>query len=117
MFKVSARTILELGSELISSDIIAFYELVKNGFDAGSKNGVEIQFQVVMRRNDFLRIRRALDQGHSLVTLKEQALGCIYSDAEDGGIVEATRLIEGANTRPKLVEALVRVQSFNKIVI
>ncbi len=37
MFKVSARTILELGSELISSDIIAFYELIKNSFDAQTR--------------------------------------------------------------------------------
>ena len=37
MFKVSARTVLELGAELISSDIIAFYELVKDAFDAGSR--------------------------------------------------------------------------------
>ena len=33
MFKITARTVLELGSELISSDIIAFYELIKNGFE------------------------------------------------------------------------------------
>ena len=38
-FKVAARTILQLGSELISSDSIAFYELIKNGFDAGSNRG------------------------------------------------------------------------------
>ena len=37
MFKVTARTVLELGSELISSDAIAFYELIKNGIDAKSK--------------------------------------------------------------------------------
>lgn len=36
-FKVSARTILLLGGELISSDGIAFYELIKNAFDAGSR--------------------------------------------------------------------------------
>jgi signal transduction histidine kinase len=36
-FRVTARTILHLGSELISSDSIALYELVKNAFDAGSK--------------------------------------------------------------------------------
>ena len=35
-FKVLARAILELGAELISSDGIALYELVKNAFDAGS---------------------------------------------------------------------------------
>ncbi len=48
---------LELGSELISSDIIAFYELVKNAFDAASKTGVEIRFDVPLRRNTYLRLR------------------------------------------------------------
>jgi len=48
MFKVKARSVLELGSELISSDVIAFYELIKNGFDAGTTNGVEIRFEVVL---------------------------------------------------------------------
>ncbi|MBB6510912.1 signal transduction histidine kinase [Rhizobium soli] len=33
-FTVAARTLLHLGSELISSDGIAFYELIKNGLDA-----------------------------------------------------------------------------------
>src|SRR5258708_3922012 len=36
-FRVQARTILQLGAELISSDAIAFYELIKNSFDAGAK--------------------------------------------------------------------------------
>ena len=44
-FKVAARTILQLGSELISSDSIAFYELIKNGFDAGS-NRVDVEFLI-----------------------------------------------------------------------
>ena len=48
MFKVKAKSILELGSELINSDIIAFYELIKNGFDAGTKNRVEIQLDIVL---------------------------------------------------------------------
>ena len=33
-FKVSARTVFQLGAELISSDGIAFYELIKNAIDA-----------------------------------------------------------------------------------
>ena len=53
MFKVTARTVLELGSELISSDPIAFYELIKNGIDAGSKNGVTIRFDIVLGRRDY----------------------------------------------------------------
>lgn len=41
-FRVAARTVLQLGSELISSDGVAFYELIKNAFDANSKR-VEIE--------------------------------------------------------------------------
>ncbi len=37
-FKISARTILHLGAELISSDGIALYELIKNAYDADSPN-------------------------------------------------------------------------------
>lgn len=59
MFKITARTILELGAELISSDIIAFYELIKNAIDAKSKSGAEIEFRVVLRRNDYLRLDQA----------------------------------------------------------
>ncbi|MFL6310471.1 MAG: ATP-binding protein [Terriglobales bacterium] len=62
MFRITARTVLELGSELISSDIIAFYELIKNAFDAKSKSGADILFQIVLRRNSYLKLRtRALD--------------------------------------------------------
>lgn len=45
-FKVTARTILQLGAELISSDAIAFYELIKNAFDARSK---KVTVRVVIR--------------------------------------------------------------------
>lgn len=57
MFRISARTVLELGAELISKDVIAFYELIKNGFDAKSKNGVEVHFRVALRRNAYLALR------------------------------------------------------------
>jgi len=36
-FQVQARAILQLGAELISSDGVAFYELIKNSIDAGAK--------------------------------------------------------------------------------
>ena len=45
-FRVTARTLLQLGAELISSDAIAFYELIKNAFDAGSER---VQLHVVIR--------------------------------------------------------------------
>jgi len=40
-FEVSARTIIQLGRELISSDGVAFYELIKNGFDAQEHDYIE----------------------------------------------------------------------------
>lgn len=58
MFKVSARTVLALGAELISSDIVAFYELIKNAIDAKSPDGAEIRFEIVMRRADYLKFRQ-----------------------------------------------------------
>jgi len=45
-FKVTARMILELGAELIGSDGVAFYELIKNAFDAGSRH---VEVDLVMR--------------------------------------------------------------------
>jgi signal transduction histidine kinase len=52
-FKVAARTILELGAELISSDAVAIYELVKNAIDARSKDGVTIEFSIILSHGDY----------------------------------------------------------------
>ncbi len=45
-FKVNARTLFHLGADLISSDGMALYELVKNAFDAGSER---VRIAVVQR--------------------------------------------------------------------
>lgn len=45
-FKVSSRTVFLLGADLISSDGIAFYELIKNAFDARSP---DVDLEVVVR--------------------------------------------------------------------
>ncbi len=57
-FKVTARTLLQLGSELISSDAIAFYELIKNAFDA---NSPKVTVRVVSRI-PFSDYQKALEQ-------------------------------------------------------
>lgn len=51
-FKFSARTLLELGKELISSDEVALYELIKNAVDAQSPR-VEIVVNVQLRNSDY----------------------------------------------------------------
>ena len=43
-----ARVLLELGAELISSDAVALYELIKNGIDAGSKS-IKLDIKVVLQ--------------------------------------------------------------------
>ncbi|MDE0078183.1 MAG: sensor histidine kinase [Caldilineaceae bacterium] len=45
-FRVTARTLLHLGAELISSDTVALFELVKNAFDAGSPR---VSVEVIVR--------------------------------------------------------------------
>lgn len=71
MFRITARTVLELGSELISSDIIAFYELIKNGFDARTPSGVDVKFDIVLTRRTYLRLRKVIGAGGQLDDLKK----------------------------------------------
>lgn len=63
-FSISARTLLELGKELISSDEVAIYELIKNAVDAGSPY-VEISVQVVIGARAFRTLFNQLEDGAS----------------------------------------------------
>ena len=51
-FTFAARTLLELGKELISSDEVALYELIKNAVDAQSRR-VEIIVNVHLKSSDY----------------------------------------------------------------
>lgn len=65
-FNITARTILHLGADLISSDAVALYELIKNSIDAKSKNGVTVSVEIVIREPDFSSvIALAAEQGVS----------------------------------------------------
>ena len=66
-FRMTARTVLQLGAELISSDSIAFYELIKNAFDAGSRQ-VHIDVYVRIRYDAYLRHRANVLTGVSSST-------------------------------------------------
>lgn len=118
MFKISARTILELGSELISSDIIAFYELIKNGFDARTKNGINIHFSVVLRRNSYLTLTsRAKGETDSLKDLKESSLKNLNSDCSQDLLLKATNLIESSSSYSELVSSLENIYRLSTITI
>lgn len=55
-----ARVLLELGAELISSDAVAIYELVKNAIDAKS-DSIEIAVDVVLQHSSYQRLKTMLD--------------------------------------------------------
>ncbi|TQI65220.1 signal transduction histidine kinase [Bosea sp. AK1] len=61
-FNILARTILELGAELISSDGIALYELLKNSIDAGSRQ-VRIEVQVALRHSYYQGALAEIENG------------------------------------------------------
>jgi signal transduction histidine kinase len=105
-FKVTARTLLHLGSELISSDGIALYELVKNSFDARSPN-VRIDIQMRIDRRAQRRLLKEIGDWSnaakdertarrpSLDGIKQKIIAAVDMSAPDAslfrrGIVDAT---------------------------
>lgn len=63
-FEFKARVLLELGAELISSDAVALYELVKNALDAVLEDipiEVTISIQIGMQRSAYQQLISLLD--------------------------------------------------------
>lgn len=118
MFRITARTVLELGAELISSDIIAFYELVKNGFDAGTSRGVEVRFDVAIPRHPYLKLQEAIGKGGDLDAHRQAISDAILpgvSDAARQGMVGA---VAAATTPSGLSAAFAEAQArFNTIAV
>ena len=117
MFKIKARTVLELGSELISSDIIAFFELIKNGFDAGTKDGVEIRFKVVLGLRAYRQLIRMLKTDNvPLEIFISRARDAFNADA--GPIFEtACKSLAGVRTICSLKKALNEIYELNTITV
>ena len=119
MFKICARTVLELGAELISSDVIAFYELIKNAFDAGSSTGAEIRFEIVLRRNDYLKYRhRAIDGSADIERLKTDVEKALDPSAPSESLERFRSAINEADSVDSFVEALDAAYALeNRIVV
>ena len=107
LFQICARTVLELGAELISSDIIAFYELIKNAFDADSLIGAEIYFEVVLRKNDYLKfLRRASERSADLNMIKSDILRALNQSAPQESVERFEVAIGDAEDLNELTSAL-----------
>ena len=118
MFKITARTVLELGSELISSDIIAFYELIKNGFDAGTTSGVEVRFDIALRRNTYLRLReRAGAARVDIEAIRREALEALNVDASGPLLGLAREQLTNAKSAAGLASALSRIFEAGSVTI
>ncbi|HEX8573800.1 MAG TPA: sensor histidine kinase [Allosphingosinicella sp.] len=72
-FKIMARTLLELGAELISSDGVALYELIKNSVDAGSRR-VRINVVSRVQRSQFDELLEIADFEESNFAASRSAL-------------------------------------------
>ena len=118
MFRITARTVLELGAELISSDIIAFYELIKNGFDAGTTRGVEVRFDIALPRHVYLKLQEAIATGGSPDVHKEAVAYAILPGASETARAGVLTAISAAQTIQDLSQALAAAQArYNTITV
>ena len=119
-FEITARTILHLGADLISSDAVALYELIKNAIDAKSPTGVEVSAEIVIRASDRAAVV-ALAQNSSpanVIALREEVRKRMQVDAPE----ELKRiLIEGissAKTVPDFLSSFEAAYRFcNRIIV
>lgn len=120
-FRITARTILHLGSDLISSDAVALYELIKNAIDARSKNGVDVQFDVVIRQSDFASAMSLLEEDHegvSLEDVKKTLLGRVNSEACQELKEQFISAVDGARSKASLFKAAHRAyRDCNRIIV
>ena len=117
-FKVAARTVLELGAELISSDAIAIYELVKNAFDAESPD-VDVSFDVLFSRTALSEIEDGIREKR--IETVEEAMaelnGKLKKPRSDAAVARALKKLE-TKSLPEFAKRLGRLyQESNTIEI
>lgn len=93
-FTFEARTLLELGKELISTDEVALYELIKNAVDADSAK-VELIVTLHLSHTDYRRANNALADGSSRREVRD-LLGTALVDPESGTAVRLMSMLDDA---------------------
>lgn len=86
-FTFDARTVLELGKELISSDEVALYELIKNAVDAGSPK-IEILVRSRLPHSDFREAIRQVSETQKKPQKVTTFIRAKIGDSEDP-VIEA----------------------------
>ena len=119
-FRVMARTLLHLGAELISSDAVALFELVKNSFDAGSSR---VKIEVVVRiphqrRLDLVeRVRSTECQAQNSVSDSLELLRSAAADAVDRTAPECELLLLRFRQAQQLSELRKALNAANYIAV
>jgi signal transduction histidine kinase len=107
-FRISARTVLELGADLISSDAVAIYELVKNAIDARSKSGVEVHFYVTLGHTAFVECMEEIERAEptGLQVVKEKILGRVEPTSAPEMVRAFRDAVSRCDSLPKLKRLL-----------
>ena len=104
-FSFEARTLLELGKELISTDEVALYELIKNAVDAGSPK-VEIDVRSRLAHTDYREaVRQLRESGKALSEVTAFIRGKMEED-ESGWCEECLAELDRTTDRDTYGERL-----------
>jgi len=119
-FEIAARTILHLGADLISSDAVAIYELIKNAVDAQSRDGVDVDFQIVMLADDYEAfLADATEAAPSDVpALKQKLLHSLLPTASQEQLETFRSQVAPARTPKQLIETAAEAyRDCNRIIV
>jgi signal transduction histidine kinase len=103
-FTFEARTLLELGKELISTDEVALYELIKNAVDAGSER-VEIIITVHLSHTEYRNAKNMIEAEESRPAVRRALEGALIDPAAPAAIRLLAALAE-SDSRSEFSDAL-----------
>jgi signal transduction histidine kinase len=104
-FKFAARTLLELGKELISTDEVALYELIKNSIDAKSEV-VVIEFNICLLRAHFEEAIQGLQKNKPFNAIRDRLKGQLLPDSAADIRSAFIRELDAAKDRASFEKAL-----------
>lgn len=106
-----ARVLLELGAELISSDAVSIYELVKNAIDAKSPT-VKISINIVLQHSSYQALLTAYSDmrpgNFDTQKFKNQVIQRIESDAKQKNVDIFLEKLGNPRTLSEAIQALER---------
>lgn len=98
-----ARLIRTIGDELISSDIVAILELVKNSYDADA-DIIEIKFEgKVIEKEEGRKKKRVLIKEGSSISITDDGVGMSLTVVKEGWMEPATIIKKYKDTTPEKV--------------